>query len=107
MKSTSGAGAQEQVQWKMGSWVGRTGGGSNNKRQGSITILGEGAQGSITTHGEGTLMKLRHWGVASKQGRTGAGDESVEADGLGGGLQEGTGDHGRPGVGSNGEITLG
>ncbi len=45
--------------------------------------------------------------MAWKQGRTGAGDESVEAAGLGGGLQEGTGNHGRLGVGGGREITLG
>jgi hypothetical protein len=45
--------------------------------------------------------------VAWKGGGTGAGDESVEAAGLGGELQEGTGNCGRLGVGSDGEITLG
>jgi hypothetical protein len=45
--------------------------------------------------------------VAWKQGKTGAGDESVEVAGLGGGIQEGTGNRGRPGVGGDGEITLG
>ncbi len=45
--------------------------------------------------------------MAWKQGETGVGDESVEAAGLGGGLQEGTGNRGRPGVGGNREITLG
>jgi hypothetical protein len=44
--------------------------------------------------------------MAWKQGGTGAGDESVEAAGMGGGLQEGTSNHGRLGVGGNGEITL-
>jgi hypothetical protein len=34
------------------------------------------------------------------------GDASVDAAGLGGGLQEETGNRGRPGVGSNREITL-
>jgi hypothetical protein len=45
--------------------------------------------------------------VTWKQGGTGAGDESVEAAGLGRGLQEGTGNCGRPGVGGNRESTLG
>ncbi len=45
--------------------------------------------------------------MAWKQGGIGADGESVEADGLGGGLQEGTGESGRLGVGSNREITLG
>jgi hypothetical protein len=80
----------------MGSRVGRTGRGSN-----------DGCLGSITTLGEGPLLKSSHWGVAWKQGGTGAGDESVEAAGLGGGLQEGTGNRERLGVGSNREITLG
>ncbi len=44
--------------------------------------------------------------MAWKQGGTGAGDESVEAAGLGRGFQEGTGDRGRLGVGGDGEITL-
>ncbi len=35
------------------------------------------------------------------------GIESVEAAGLGGGLQEGTGNRGRPGVGGVGKHTLG
>ncbi len=61
----------------------------------------------LLTLGEGALLKSSHWGVAWKQGRTGAGDESVEAAGMGRGLQEGTGNRGRPGVGGNGEITLG
>ncbi len=91
----------------MGLQVGWTGGGSNNGCQGSITTLGEGFPGSITTLGEDALLKLSCWGVTWKQGRRGAGDESVEAAGLGGGLQEGTGNRGRLGLGSNGEITLG
>ncbi len=107
MKSASKAGAQEQVQWEMGLWVGRTNGGSSNGCQGSITTLGDGARGSLTTLGEGALLKLSHWGVAWKQGGTGAGDGSVEAAGLGGGLQEGPGNCGRLGVGGNGKITLG
>ncbi len=107
VKSASGAGTREQVQWEMGSWVGRTGGGSDNRCQGSITTLGEGAQGLLTTLGEGAPLKSGRWGVAWKQGGTGAGNESVEAAGLGGGLQEGTSDRGRPGVGSNGELSLG
>jgi hypothetical protein len=45
--------------------------------------------------------------MAWKRDRTGAGDKSVEAAGLGRGLQEGTGNRGRPGVGGNREITLG
>ncbi len=45
--------------------------------------------------------------MAWKRGGTGAGDESVEAAGLVGGLQEGTRDRGRLGVGGNGEHTLG
>ncbi len=35
------------------------------------------------------------------------GDESIEAAGLGWGLQEGTSNRRRPGVGGNGELTLG
>ncbi len=61
----------------------------------------------LTTRGEGALLKSIRWGVAWKQGGTGAGDESVEAAGLGGRLQEGTGNCRRLGVGSNGELTLG
>jgi hypothetical protein len=45
--------------------------------------------------------------MAWKQGGTGAGDESVEASGLGGELQEGTGKRGRLGVGGKGELTHG
>jgi hypothetical protein len=52
------------------------------------------------------LLKLRRWGVAWNKGETGADDESVEAAGLGGGLQEGTSNRGRPGVGGNGKHTL-
>jgi hypothetical protein len=96
MKSASGAGAQEWVQWEMGLQVGMTGGGS-----------GDGCQGSITTLGEGALLKSSRWGVAWKQGKTGAGDGSVEAASLGGGLQERTSNRGRQGVGGNGEVTLG
>jgi hypothetical protein len=91
----------------MGLQVGRTGRGSSNGCRGSITTLGDSTQGSITTLGEGASLKLSRWGVAWKQGRTGAGDESVEAAGLGGRLQEGTGDHRQLGVGGNKEITLG
>ncbi len=105
MKSASGAGARERVQWEMGLQVGRTGRGSNDRCRGSINTLGEGAQGSLTTLGEGASLKLSRWGVAWNRGGTGAGDESVEAAGLGGGFQEGTGNHGRPGVGGNREIT--
>jgi hypothetical protein len=61
----------------------------------------------LTTLGEGALLKSSLWGVAWKQGRTGAGDESVEAAGLGGELQEGTSNRRRWGIGSKGEITLG
>jgi hypothetical protein len=61
----------------------------------------------LATLGEGMLLKSSHWGVVWKQGGTGAGDESVEAAGLGRGLQEGTGNHRRPGVGGNRELTLG
>jgi hypothetical protein len=80
----------------MGSWVGKTGGGS-----------GVECQCSITTLGEGPLLKSSHWGVAWKQRGRGAGDESVEAAGLGRGPQEGTGDRGRLGIGSGREINFG
>jgi hypothetical protein len=96
VKSASGAGTRERVRWEMGLQVGRTGGGSS-----------DGCQGSITTLGDGAPLKLSHWGVAWKEGGTGAGDESVEVAGLGRGLQEETGNHRRLGVGGNGEITLG
>jgi hypothetical protein len=66
----------------MGLRVGRTGGGSEDRCQGSITTLGEGAQGLLSILGEGALLKLSRWGVAWKQGRIGPGDESVEAAGL-------------------------
>ncbi len=78
----------------MVSRVGCTGGGSDDRFPDSITTLGEGARGSLTTLGEGALLKLSHWGVAWKRGRIGAGDDSVEAAGLGGGLQEETGNCG-------------
>ncbi len=107
VKSASGTGARERVRWEMGLQVGRTGRCSNDGCQGLITTLGEGARCSLTTLGEGALLKSSHWGVAWKRGGTGVGDESVEAAGLGGELQEGTGNHGRLGVGGNGEITLG
>ncbi len=45
--------------------------------------------------------------MAWKEGGTGAGDESVEAAGLGRGLQEGTDNCRRLGLGCNGELTLG
>ncbi len=106
VKSASRAGARERVQWEMGLQVGRTGGGSNGGCQGSITTLGEGTRGSLTTLGEGALLKSSRWGVAWKQDGIGAGDEGVEAVGLGRGLQEGTGNCGRPGVGSGGKITF-
>jgi hypothetical protein len=73
----------------MGLRVGRTGGGSGDRCQGSITTLRDSTRGSLTTLGEGAMLKLSRWGVAWKQGRTGVDDESVEAAGLGGGLQEG------------------
>ncbi len=76
------------------------------RQQRQVPRLGEGARGSLTTLGEGALLKLSHWGVAWKQGRTGAGDPSVEAAGLGRGLQEGTSNHRQPGVGSTREINL-
>ncbi len=44
--------------------------------------------------------------MAWKRGGTGAVDENVEAAGLGGGLQEGTGNRGRPGLDGNGKLTL-
>ncbi len=53
------------------------------------------------------MLQLSHWGEAWKQGGTGAGDRSVEAAGLGRGLQEGTGDRGGMGVGGGGETTFG
>ncbi len=61
----------------------------------------------LTTLGEGALLKSSLWGVAWKQGRNGVGDDSVEAAGMGGGLQEETGNRVRPGVGGDGEYTLG
>jgi hypothetical protein len=45
----------------------------------------------FTTLGEGALLKLSHWGVAWKGGTLGAGDDSVEAAGIGEGLQAETG----------------
>jgi hypothetical protein len=45
--------------------------------------------------------------MAWKGGRTGAGNKSVEAAGLRGGVQEGIGNSGGLGVGVGGEITLG
>ncbi len=61
----------------------------------------------LTTLGKGTLLKSSLWGVAWKRGGIGAGDDSAEAAGMGGVLQEETGDHVQSGVGSNGEHTLG
>jgi hypothetical protein len=43
VKSASGAGARERMQWEMGSRVGSTGGGSADRCQDLITTLGEGA----------------------------------------------------------------
>ncbi len=60
----------------------------------------------LTTLGEGVLLKSSHWGVAWKQGAIGVGDDSVEAAGMGGGLQAETGNRGRPRVGSAGKHTL-
>ena len=98
MKSTSGAGARarERVQWEMGSCVGRIGGGS-----------GKGCRGSIPTLGEGALLKSSRWGVTWKGGGTGAGNRSVEAAGLGGGLQAGIDDIGWSGGGGGEEATRG
>jgi hypothetical protein len=62
--SASEACARERVQWEMGLQVGRTGGGSEDRCQCSITTLGEGARGLLTTLGEGALLKLSLWGVA-------------------------------------------
>jgi hypothetical protein len=45
--------------------------------------------------------------VAWKRGALGAGDDIVEAAGIGGGLQAETGNQGQPGVGGAGEHTLG
>ncbi len=45
-------------------------------------------------------------GLEARQ-KTGVGNRSVEASGLGGGVQEGIGNRGGLGVGSSGEITLG
>ncbi len=45
--------------------------------------------------------------MAWNRGGTRASDESVEAAGLGRGLQEGSGNCRRPGVGGDSEITLG
>ncbi len=45
--------------------------------------------------------------MAWKQGRIGVGNYSVEAAGIGGGLQEETGDCVQPGVGGDGKHTLG
>ncbi len=45
--------------------------------------------------------------MAWKQGGIGVGDDSVEAFGLGGGLQEETGNQEQLGVGSDGKHTLG
>ncbi len=98
VKSTSGAGAgaREQVQWEMGSRAGRLGGGS-----------GEGCQGSIPTLGEGAPLKLSQRSITWKGGGTGAGNRSVEAAGLGRGLQAGIDDIGWSGGGGGEEATLG
>ena len=45
--------------------------------------------------------------MAWKQGGIRAGDDSVEAAGMGGGLQEATDNRVQPGVGGNGKHTLG
>jgi hypothetical protein len=45
--------------------------------------------------------------MAWKRGTIGAGDDSVEAAGMGGGLQAETRDRGQPGVGGAGKHTLG
>ena len=45
--------------------------------------------------------------MAWKQGRIGAGDDSVEAAGMRGGLQEETSNCVQPGLGGNGKHTLG
>ncbi len=42
VKSASGAGAREWVQWEMGLRVGSTGGGSADRCRDLITTLGEG-----------------------------------------------------------------
>jgi hypothetical protein len=92
----------------MGSRVGSTGRGSDNRCPDSITTLEEGSRGSLTTLVEkGASLKSSRWGVAWKRGGIGGGDDSVEAAGLGGGLQEETGNCGQPGVGGNGKHTLG
>ena len=52
-------------------------------------------------------LKSSHWGMVWKQGALGAGDDSVEAAGMGGGLQAETGNHGQPRVGGAGKHTLG
>jgi hypothetical protein len=61
----------------------------------------------LTTLGEGTLLKSSCWGVAWKQGAIGVGNDSVEAAGMGGGLQAETVNRGQPGVGGTGKHTLG
>ena len=61
----------------------------------------------LITLGEGVLLKSSHWGVAWKQGAIGVGDDSVEAAGMGGGLQEETGNCVQPGIDGNGKHTLG
>jgi hypothetical protein len=61
----------------------------------------------LTTLGEGALLKSSLWGVAWKQGGIGAGDDSVEAAGMEGGLQEETVNSVQPGVGGDGKHTLG
>jgi hypothetical protein len=61
----------------------------------------------MTTLGEGALLKSSLWGMAWKQDGIGAGDNSLDAAGMGGGLQEETGNRVQPGVGGNGKHTLG
>jgi hypothetical protein len=61
----------------------------------------------IVTVGEGALLQSSHWGMAWKQGTLGAGDDIVEAAGMGGGLQAETGNRWQPGVGGTGKHTLG
>ncbi len=98
MKSASGAGAgaQEHVRWEMGLRAGRISGGS-----------GKGCQGSIPTLGEGAPLKSSQRGITWKGGGTGAGNRSVEAAGLGGGLQAGIDDIGWSGGSGGEEATLG
>ncbi len=94
--SGAGAGAWERVRWEMGLRAGRIGGGS-----------GKGCRGSIPTLGEGALLKSSQRGITWKGGGTGAGNRSVEAAGLGGGLQAGIDDIRWSRGGGGEEATLG